>query len=252
MACGSFIPSSCRSCSKYFFGYAGTMKGFNDAGISSLEHFQMCHYKPLSLTPCHQHREVLAAAPSALPITTSAADVVPLPAHPYSSCCFAVKFRIPSVTLMSDLLVSPAFPGHLWCCCTCSWQTGNSPMLLGLLQAFFLFMDLQLIPLCAPLFRYCCATIFIFIFIFLTSGDLSSLPRKWQVSFSSQYPHVGLGWVEAVSRGTREGQGQSAGFCGNLFKADAVPESGSIWIRKTFLFQAPETGSSVVKISTNS
>lgn len=62
MACGSYFPS-CRNCSKFFLGMQVPWRWFNGAGISSLEHFLTCHCKPLSLTPSHQHREGLAAAP---------------------------------------------------------------------------------------------------------------------------------------------------------------------------------------------
>lgn len=51
--------------------------------------------------------------PCAFLIAWSAIYALPLSSHPYSSCCFAIKFRILSLTLMSDLLVCLAIPWQL-------------------------------------------------------------------------------------------------------------------------------------------
>jgi len=150
--------------------------------------FSACHYETPSLTPSSSPWRKYTdsssfAFPCAILIAWSAAYTLPLSSHPYFSCCFAIKFRILSLTLMSDLLVCLVIPWQVWYC-------------LHLFLTDWGGKKNQVVPLRIP--QYCflrgCKQYHCVLFPFLitatklldTSVELSSQPRKWQVNFTFQ------------------------------------------------------------------
>lgn len=159
---------------------------------------------------------------------------------------------------------SPCLPGHsltglilshLFLTDWGGWVGGNWLVPLKIHQFCFLSMELQAIPLCAVPFSYYCTTK-----LFDTSVELSTQSRKWQVNFTFQLSQHfgGLGgrWGSNDCRANKRRTEQWVGFCGNIFQADAVLQD-VIMVQVSEseiddLFQAPEMGSSLTKISANS
>lgn len=111
----------------FLFKHVGTIKmilwpsyfqGIWFCAAHSLEHFSslsLWAFRSSSLSSTRRRYTDSSSLsfPCAFLIAWSAIYALPLSSHPYSSCCFAIKFRILSLTLMSDLLVCLAIPWQL-------------------------------------------------------------------------------------------------------------------------------------------
>lgn len=214
--CGSCTLSSCRNCSKYSLDVQVPWRWFNgvcisrgfDSAARSLEHSLTCHYKTPSLTPSH-HRggEILTAAHCHSHVLFPSPEVLLMQFH----------YQLILILLVAVLSNSESRLWHWWVISLFAQpfldrsnavalapdrlRQGNRPVPLGIRQACFLPMDLGAIPLCALLFCYCWATIFIF--ELLESYHPNQGNGKW--TSPPNYPNI-VGLEGRWGRGPREGQ----------------------------------------------
>lgn len=218
VACGSCIPSSCRNCSKYFLDMQVPRRWFNGVDISrgfgsavwSLAHFPTCHYKAPSLTASHHHGGE---------VTMTAAHChshVLFPSPQVLLMCF--HYQLILILLVALLSNSESCHWHWWVISLFAQpspdrsdaaalapdrtEAGKLPCALGSSSSLFSAPGLARNSIvCRSLLLLLCHK------FFLTFGELSSQPRKWQVNFTSQLsrPFVGLEgrWRSSEQRAKR-------------------------------------------------